>query len=186
MWLDDARRDLQYAVRMLRRAPAVAAVAILTIAPGIRANTAIFSILYAVLLPPGFHFPDDNTEFWAPLGLALPADGRARRVTMMARLADRVSPEAAADEIAAIVMEARGKPSIASVPRRFEVVRVQDEVGESVKPAFSCWRAPSDSSFSSPAPMWRISCSRGRPRGNARSPYGSPSEPVAAGSFANS
>src|SRR2546427_8699817 len=49
-WLDDARRDVQYALRMLRRSPRFTAVVILTLALGIGANTAIFSLIEALLL----------------------------------------------------------------------------------------------------------------------------------------
>ena len=52
MWLDHARRDLQYAVRTLRRTPAFSAMAVLTLALGIGANTAMFSIAYGILLRP--------------------------------------------------------------------------------------------------------------------------------------
>ncbi len=47
---DDLRRNLQYAVRALKRSPGFAAVTILTLALGIGANTAIFSLVDTVML----------------------------------------------------------------------------------------------------------------------------------------
>ncbi len=51
-WLDAILRDLRFAGRLLRRRPVLTAAAVLTLALGVGANTAVVSVLQTVLLNP--------------------------------------------------------------------------------------------------------------------------------------
>ena len=58
-WLENFLNDCRYAARRLRQSPGFAAAAILTLALGIGANVAVFTVVQAVLLNPLAHRPAD-------------------------------------------------------------------------------------------------------------------------------
>src|SRR3569832_944296 len=74
-WLATFAQDLGYAVRSFRRSPAFTLVALVSLTLGIGATTAIFSVIYGVLIAP---YPYARpAESWAPE--VRPIEGRGGR-----------------------------------------------------------------------------------------------------------
>jgi putative ABC transport system permease protein len=58
-WFEDARNDVRFAIRQLRKAPGFTAVAVTSVALGIGVNAAIFSLVNVLVLQPlGYHAPE--------------------------------------------------------------------------------------------------------------------------------
>ncbi|MDE3180368.1 MAG: ABC transporter permease [Acidobacteriota bacterium] len=72
-WLETLPQDLRYGLRQLRRNPGFTAVAVITLALGIGANSAIFSVVDAVLLKP-LHAPNPDRVVVFNSGPASAAD----------------------------------------------------------------------------------------------------------------
>lgn len=82
-FLDQARQDLNFAWRMLVRSPGFTLAATATLALGIGANVAMFSILYAVVLKPlPYLNPDDLVLIQAETAVT----GTRRPLAMTVRL----------------------------------------------------------------------------------------------------
>ena len=77
-WIDDLRRDVAHGLRSLRRTPGFTTVAVITLALGIGANTAIFSVISGVLLRPlPYRDADRLVHVFAPARAGFPRGARA-------------------------------------------------------------------------------------------------------------
>ena len=88
-FVESISRDLRYALRGLVRRPAFTFTAVLTLAVGIGATTAIFSVVYSVLIKP---LPYPNSDELVSLGAAAPGvniDDLGSDQTMLLEYRDR-------------------------------------------------------------------------------------------------
>ena len=92
-WLEELRHDVRFALRQLRGSPAFTLIAVITIALGIGANSAIFALVDATLLRPlPFRDPDRLVMVWE----RSETSPRAGRPAQHARL-ERAKPHVRSD-----------------------------------------------------------------------------------------
>jgi len=106
-------QDARYAFRMLRKSPGFTAVAVLTLALGIGANTAIFSVVYAVLLKP-LPYANPNqlvSAFQANTQEGIPETGTSYPNFEEWRAQNHVFSELATIDFHQLTLTGRGEPS---------------------------------------------------------------------------
>ncbi len=128
-------QDTRYAFRMLRKNPGFTAVAVLTLALGIGANTAIFSVVYAVLLKPlPFTNPDQLfTAFQANTQLGIAETGCSYPNFEEWRAQNHVFSELAGILAHQLTLTGRGEPSVVNTsvvtPELFALLDVKPLAG---------------------------------------------------------
>jgi putative ABC transport system permease protein len=139
-WIRDFVQDLRYGVRMLRKSPGFATVAVVTLALGIGANTAIFSIVNAVLLQT-FLYPDPNQLvliFDVPLNQPDALSGISYRDFTECREQNRVFSEMAGNSFHDLTLTGAGEPSIVNTadvtPQIFPLLGAKPLAGRTLLP----------------------------------------------------
>ena len=116
-FLETFLQDVRFALRMLRKNPGFTAVAVLTLALGIGANTAIFSVVYAVVLKP---LPYARAEQLVHVFAANAQEGIAGTGISYANFADlraqnHIFTEMAASQFHQLTLTGHGEPAIVDV-----------------------------------------------------------------------
>ena len=141
-------QDARYAWRMLRKNPGFTAVAVLTLALGIGANTAIFSVVYAVLLKPlPYAHPEQLvTAFQANTEEGVPEDGVSYPNFEEWRAQNHVFSELAGITAHQLTLTGRGEPSVVDTsvvtPEHFALLDVKPLHGRVFFPAEGKQGAP--------------------------------------------
>jgi putative ABC transport system permease protein len=133
--LENLLQDVRYGVRMLRASPGFTAVAILTLALGIGANAAIFSVVNAILLRPlPYPEPERLVRVWE----SAPTKGAFRNVVNPLNFLDWRDHSRSFESMAAILdlmtnLRANGEPvavrGLQVSPQFFSVLRVPPLLG---------------------------------------------------------
>lgn len=133
--------DLRFAFRQLAKAPGFTAVAVLTLALGIGVNTALFSVVYGVLLDP-YPYAKSN-EIWAPQILNTKT-GRGSGGSLVSDYLQLAQLPAVASAMAttaydSVTLAGDINPEILNVPRisgsACEFLGVAPVVGRGISPA---------------------------------------------------
>jgi putative ABC transport system permease protein len=147
--LETSWQDARYGARMLRKNPGFTLVAVLTLALGIGANTAIFSIVDAVLLR-SFPYPDPNQlvlMFVVPLQQPDALSGFSYRDFTECREQNRVFSEMAGNSFHDLTLTGAGEPSIvntaAVTPEIFPLLNAKPLAGRTLLPEDGKQGAPS-------------------------------------------
>jgi len=135
-WIEAILQDLRFGLRTLRRSPAFTAVAALTLALGIGANTAVFTVVNGVLLRP-LPFPEPERLFeisYLPRNNPfLAGPGLADRDYLEFRRQDQVFEHVATAGTTPVTLTGAGDPvrvpAAMVTPGFFPVLRVNPEIG---------------------------------------------------------
>jgi putative ABC transport system permease protein len=139
-WFENLFQDVRYGLRMLIKNPGFTAVAVLTLALGIGANTAIFSVVNAVLLKPLPYADSDRlTVIWVTEPSApgdLFPDTAPDFQDWQAQ--NQVFEGMSAITSAGATLTGAGEPlqlrGLSVSPNTFQLLRVQPQLGRSFSP----------------------------------------------------